>query len=240
MGATDRADIHQAQLVSIVIPTLNEEAGLPGCLECVSGQGGPFEVIVVDGGSTDSTTQIAQRHGARVVACRPGRALQMNAGAQASSGEILLFLHADCRLPADALLQVRKAIWRGLHGGAFTMRFDTARPSYRIAAALADVYCAVTRDFFGDRAIFATREAFQDVGGYRETDLMEDLDFAARLRRKGHSTGLVKGPVTSSARRFEKVGIWRGLWWAWKLVRAFHAGRVPDPEARRFYCTLVR
>ena len=197
-------------------------------------------MVVVDGGSTDATTEIAQRHGARVLVCSTGRARQMNSGAQASDGEILLFLHADCRLPARALARARKAILCGLDGGAFTMRFDFAQFPYRIAAALADVYCRITRDFFGDRAIFATRKAFQGVGGYRETDLMEDLDFAVRLRREGYATGLVKGPVTSSARRFEKAGIWRGLWWAWKLVRAFHAGRLPDREARRFYRTLVR
>ena len=240
MAAADRPNIHQTNLVSIVIPTLNEERRVASCLRSLQDQDPPVEILVVDGGSTDATVEIARQMGIEVLSSAPGLARQLNAGAAAAAGGALLFVHADTRLPHSAVRKVRRAIDGGVGGGGFTMRFNCPHASYYIAAVLADIYCGLTKNLFGDRALFATRQAFLDVGGFREIDLMSDLDFVVRLRRRGHAVRLIRGPVVSSARRFENTSIWRGLWWAWRLCRAFHSGRPLDKIAARFYSSPRR
>jgi rSAM/selenodomain-associated transferase 2 len=221
--------------VSIIVPTLDEERRLPACLDSVAGQEPPFETLVVDGGSSDATREIASQRGARVLRAARGRAGQMNSGARVAAGAVLLFLHADSVLPHDALAQLRHAVSAGVDAGAFHMVWDSRRPAYRLAAALANLYCRATGDCFGDRAIFATREAFNRVGGYRSLRLMEDLDFSVRLRRGGCRVAILPGRVITSARRFEQLGIVRGGWWAWRLCRAFHRCGDFDLTAERFY-----
>ena len=230
----------QDELISIIIPVLNEEAALPKCLEACRRQEGPYEVIVVDGGSSDRTADIAISFGARVVRAPKGRASQMNAGARSSAGAILLFLHADCGLSPRSLLEIRKAVRRGAETGAFRLRYDRAGMLFRLAAGVSDLYCRITGDLFGDRAIFATRGTFKDLHGFREIALMEDLDFAVRVRRAGLRTVLLSSSVVTSARRFEGVGIVKGGWWAWRLCRAFHRSQSYDARATKFYAVPRR
>lgn len=226
--------------VSVIIPALDEEARLAACLDSLSGQESPFEILVADGGSSDGTCELARERGARVLNARRGRAEQMNAGARAATGDILLFLHADTLLPAGALRQVRSAVVAGVAGGAFHMQYDSPGTLYWVAAAVANLYCRFTGDCFGDRAIFATREAFERVHGYRPLRVMEDLDFTTRLRRRGFRLCLLPGRVTTSARRFGELGVVRGGWWALKLCHAYHRQGRPDHTAERFYVEPYR
>jgi rSAM/selenodomain-associated transferase 2 len=229
-----------SHLVSIVVPTLNEALALPECLASIRAQDGPFDSIVVDADSQDRTREIAAASGARVLQTRRGRAFQMNHGANETAGEILLFLHADSRLPAGALACVREAVVGGAVAGAFRLRLDRNGLKWRAGEVLANVYAHATRDLFGDRAIFVTRSVFEQLGGFRPLALMEDLDFSTRLKRGGFPVRLLRLAVTTSCRRFDSVGIWRAGWWAWKLCSAFHQSRACDARAARFYLDVRR
>jgi len=221
-------------LISVIIPALEEEEALPGCLASVAAQAGPLEVIVVDGGSRDRTTELARAAGAAVLSCPPGRARQLNSGARAARGEVLLFLHADSRLPPGALAALRRAAARGARAGAFRMRFDRARWDYRLAGWLGDRYCELTGDLFGDRAMFLDRDLFEELGGFRELDLLEDLELAGRLRRAGQAVTLLTPTVITSSRRADAVGLPRFVWGCCQLLWAFHRGQPAAPTAAAF------
>lgn len=189
--------------VSIVIPALNEAENILKTLLSIKQQDGDFEIIVVDGCSTDGTAEIARPH-AFVISSERGRAVQMNAGARYASGEALLFLHADSILHPFGLHSLRKALDDPqIAGGTFTLKFDADR-------FLLKTYAFFTRFkfryfHFGDQGIFLRRSAFDRLGGFTEMPLMEDVDFLRRLRRMGR-VALIKLPVTTSARRFLKRG----------------------------------
>lgn len=222
--------------ISVIIPTLDEEAELPATLASVDAQPGPFEVIVADGGSSDTTRQIAAQHGATVLTCDRGRAQQMNAGAARASGDGLLFLHADTRLPADALDHVRTALAQpDATAGCFRLHFD--RDSFWLWLWTRPLWMRWHRWAFGDRALFARRSAFNAVGGFPNQPVFEDLDMVQTLRRQGRFVFLDAG-VTTSARRFERGGDLRQqlrnlvLWTAWLL------GVEPE-RAARFYLNSI-
>jgi rSAM/selenodomain-associated transferase 2 len=228
--------------VSIIIPTLDEEAELPATLASVREQPGPFEVIVVDGGSTDATREIARRlRDVTLVTSAPGRARQMNAGAARASGDVLLFLHADTRLPADALDRVRSAFADGAAAGCFQLRFD--RAGFWLWLWSRPLWMRWPRWAFGDRALFVRRSAFDAVGGFPDQPLFEDLDMVQALRALGRFVFL-DAAVTTSARRFVRGGALRqqlrngALWTAWLLgasperVARFYPS-APDERERR-------
>jgi rSAM/selenodomain-associated transferase 2 len=227
-------------LISVIVPTLNEAVALPLCLDALRAQDGPFDITIVDGGSEDRTCEIAETSGARVIRSRRGRSFQMNHGAEETEGEVLLFLHADSQLPAGGLARIRQAVARRAVAGAFYLAFDRRGVEWRMAEALSNAYTLATRDLFGDRAIFITRRAFDELGRFRSLALMEDLDLSIRLKRAGCRTRIVPLTVTTSARRFDSVGIVRGAWWAAKLCWAFHRWEVCDDNATRFYLDVRR
>lgn len=163
------------------------------------------ELVVSDGGSRDRTREIAASLGAHVVEGPAGRGAQLNRGAAATSAELLLFLHADTILPPGAADAVRAAIARGCCGGGFRLRFEPTRPLLRFIGAFSNARSRLTRVALGDQAQFATRAVFEQLGGYREWPILEDLDFARRLRRAGR-IALLPLAVSTSARRFEKRG----------------------------------
>ena len=240
MAHAPDAPLHQARLISIIIPALNEEAGIGPCLESVLHQEPPFEILLVDGGSTDRTLEIAESYGVKAMTSPPGRPGQMNTGARLAKGEIFLFLHADTRLPLTALKEIRKSIDLGYHYGAFPMRFDIKRLDMQFGAWVANIYSRITRDLFGDRAIYVGCDAFEAVDGYRDVSLMEDVDLSNRLREAGYRMRIPGVCGITSGRRFVKAGIWRPGWWAWKLLRAYHKGHDLDEIAEKFYASRDR
>lgn len=191
-------------LVSIVIPTLNEEDALPTTLDALAQQPDPFEVIVADGGSTDATKARAQTTGASVIEAPRGRGPQMNCGAEYAEADFLLFLHADTLLPTEGLDHIRHTLTiPNIEAGIFRLQFDATSPLLRFYE-----WCTTwpwMRLCFGDRGLFATRSAFEAVGGYPEWPLFEDLELAARLDDHG-GFQFLDAAVTTSARRFRKHG----------------------------------
>jgi len=189
--------------LSIIIPALNEARAIGAMLEAVGQVRGSKEVIVVDGGSVDQTALIAERHGALVIKSERGRGLQMHTGACAARGEVLLFLHADTSLPPVAAELISEALARDMEavGGNFGTRFDGER---RAARFLTWLYPQLRRLglCYGDSAIFARREAYKDIGGFKPFPIFEDLDFVRRLRKRGRMVHLQAAVITSS-RRFE-------------------------------------
>ena len=220
-------------LVSVVVPALDEAAGIERAVRSALAQPGPTELVVVDGGSTDGTlARVAELAPQAVRTSSPrGRARQMNHGAALARGGLLLFLHADTRLPEGALDRVRDAVAAGAVAGCFETRFDDARGWMRVWQAR--LWMRWHRFAFGDRALFARRDAFDAVGGFPDQHLFEDLDFVRAVRRRGRFVFLPHA-VETSARRYRRHGALRqqlrnlALWLGW------NAG-VPPDRLKRFY-----
>ena len=221
-------------MISVVIPTFNEAQELPGCLAALRDQAA-HQLIVADGGSTDGTGQIAAAAGAVLVPCGVRqRAAQMNLGARRAEGDVLLFLHADTRLPAGGLAAAERAVAGGAVGGCFRLRLQEASPVLRAMEPLGDWHTRATRTTFGDRAIFARRDAFLAAGGYPPQEIMEDVELGRRLKRLGRLEVL---PLTAiaSARHFRRQG---GAWVAVKAALCcglYDLGVAPRRLARFYW-----
>lgn len=221
--------------LSIIVPCLNEAPGIAAALDCLRPlRARGVEVIVVDGGSSDGTARLAASRADRLIVAGPGRASQMNAGAAIARGTILLFLHADCRLPADADrliidgLAAHARLW-----GRFDVGFDGAQPFMRIIAFMMNLRSRLTRIATGDQAIFITRELFFARGGYPPIALMEDVALCKRVKR-GHPPLCLAARVTASARRWERHGMLRTVLLMWLLRLAFCFGVDPARLALRY------
>ena len=219
--------------VSIVVPVLDEERELPALLDHLGALDGDPEVIVADGGSSDATLEIARRHPLApiVVAASRGRATQMNAGAERASGELLVFLHADTRLPPDACRRLVR-VPRSVAGGNFALRFDGGD----CFAAVLGAWYAVQRRlgvYYGDSAIWLRRPAFDELGGFRPLAIMEDHDLAGRLGRHGR-TACLPGPAVTSGRRWRALGVPRTVL-AWVTVRWLFLAGVPADRLAGLY-----
>lgn len=223
--------------ISVILPARNEGDRLADCLTDLAAHH-PAEVIVADGGSTDDTVAIARQLGVRVVQSRAGRrGEQLNRAVSYARGDVLLFLHADCRLPRYALDRVERCLTDPtIVAGCFTMRLDRDGWVYRAVALAGDAYCRATHTLFGDRAIFVRRAAFERVGGFRNLAVMEEVDLGRRLRRLGR-LALLPGPVVSSARQFERQGLPRLCAKIAIACAAFELGVSPDWIARFYYGT---
>lgn len=205
----DRAEAgspsRSTRLVSIVMPVLNEEARILRAVEQAASTEGVSEVVVVDGGSTDRTRELAASvAGVRVISAPRGRGSQMNAGAREAGGDVLLFLHADVTLPKDAMAQVREALSDPtVAAGAFRTWTvaEEPRPWWSALLHLADVRSRYTTLPYGDQALFVRASVFEALGGFASLELMEDIDFARRLAQLGR-TRTVPACVTVSGRRF--------------------------------------
>lgn len=220
--------------ISVVIPTLNEAARLPAAVRSAQVAGG-FEVIVGDGGSTDGTPRLAQALGCRVVEAPRGRGPQQNAAARMAVGDVLLFLHADSQLPADAGDQIRTAIKQhGAQAGAFWQRIDRPEWPYRVLEFGNAARVRLFRLAYGDQAIFIRRDLFEALDGFPEWPLMEDVGLMQKLRRAGCRPVLLPGPVRVSARRWERCGIVRQTVRNWALLAAYFRGVSPERLAGRY------
>ncbi|CAN5829223.1 TIGR04283 family arsenosugar biosynthesis glycosyltransferase [soil metagenome] len=223
------------QQISLVVPALNEAAGIVGALaplQPLRERG--HEVIVVDGGSHDGTADLAEPLADRVVRGPRGRARQMNAGARVSRGGILLFLHADTRLPEAADRKIIVGLTRSGRGwGRFDVRLSGRHPLLRMIGPLFSLRSRVTGTATGDQAIFIRRDWFDTAGGYPDIPLMEDLALSRILRRRGRPLCLWSRVVTSS-RRWEQNGIIRTILLMWRLRLAYYMGADPRELARRY------
>jgi rSAM/selenodomain-associated transferase 2 len=225
----------QGELVSIVVPVLNEAAALPALLDHLAALPGHFEVVIVDGGSRDGGAEIAHAHplGARVIEADRGRATQLNAGAAVATGAGLVFLHADTTLPVRAYRELTAALADpAVVGGNFALRFDGGDLMSRVLGAC---YAGQRRlgVYYGDSAIWVRASAFGELGGFRPLTIMEDYDFARRLERHGRTRCLL-GPAITSARRWQRLGVLRTVT-AWVVIRwLFLAGVEPARLARLY------
>ena len=215
--------------LSIIIPVLNEAAQLPDLLDSLTTM--HAEVIVADGGSVDDTPAIAGAHGVRLLHAARGRARQMHAGAQAANGDILLFLHADTRLPPHADTLVKQALADRQHDWG---RFDvhiTGRPRMlRVVAALMNRRSRLSGIATGDQAIFVRRSAYQHVGGFPDQPLMEDIELSRQLKKLSPPACL-RCKVRTSGRRWEERGVWRTIFLMWRLRWAYWRGAAPEQLA---------
>lgn len=224
----------------MILPALNEEESLPGAIRSAR-DAGADEVIVVDGGSVDRTVEGARPLADIVIDVPAGRAAQMNAGARASSGEVLLFLHADSLLPPGSADAVRAAVRRpGVCGGAFSvwLSLSPSASRYRKAILRATgrmirVRSKIFRAYTGDQAIFVRRDAFEAIGGFPEIPLMEDVEFSRRLTRLG-KTVLLPVRITTSGRRWEASGPLRTILLMWALRLSYLLG-MPPARCAEFY-----
>jgi rSAM/selenodomain-associated transferase 2 len=224
--------------LAIVVPTLNEEGALRRTLPTMLAMlAVGDEVVVSDGGSEDGTAAVAGELGARVVSGSPGRGGQLNRGAAAvlaeGTADVLLFLHADTVLPSQGVEAVRAAVERGAPGGAFFLRFDVDRPMQRLGSWLINWRTRLIRIPLGDQAQFATRETFERLGGFRDWPILEDLDFALRLRRL-EGMALIEEPVTTGARRFVEQGAVRTVAINWLIWILYFLGVSPHRLARLY------
>jgi rSAM/selenodomain-associated transferase 2 len=215
--------------LSIVMPALNEAAVVETALAALQPlRARGVEVVLTDGGSQDGTPALAGPWVDAVVAAPRGRAVQMNAGAERARGPLLLFLHADTRLPPLADMLVQQAVARGAHWGRFDVRIDGRPPMLRVVAALMNLRSRSSGIATGDQAIFVTRETFERIGGFPVQPLMEDIELSRRLKRIGQPACL-RARVCTSGRRWEERGVWRTIFLMWRLRWRYWRG---EPAAR--------
>jgi rSAM/selenodomain-associated transferase 2 len=224
--------------ISVIIPVLNEAQALPQTLTHTARLGFE-EVIVVDGGSRDGTLealaphltdQMTERSPSSIVllTSTPGRARQMNCGAAGAQGDILLFLHADTRLPVNARLQILAVFQDPSYvGGRFDVRFEQDRGWAWVIARMMNVRSRWSGIATGDQAIFVRRSVFEQLGGFTDIPLMEDLDFSRRLKRAGRVAPL-RSKVVTSYRRWEQHGPVRTILLMWMLRFLYWIGVSPQ------------
>jgi rSAM/selenodomain-associated transferase 2 len=222
----------------LVVPVLDEAQTIASALRALAPlRARGVSVVVVDGGSSDGTPARAAPLADRVLASPRGRGLQMNAGArcdEAVAADALLFLHADTRLPDDADRIVMQALADGRRcWGRFDVRLDAPGWPLRLIETMMNLRSRATGIATGDQAIFVTRAAFDALGGFAPLPLMEDIDFSRRARRLSRPLAL-RDRVTTSARRWQRHGIWRTVLLMWRLRLAFFLGADPARLARRY------
>jgi len=215
-------------IISIIIPVLDEDENLSQALQVLQ----PFrraghEVVVVDGGSTDSSLMIAQEAADVAIVSKPGRAIQMNSGAAVANGDLYLFLHVDTKLPGNALQLLSEININGCFWGRFDVRLSSHRIVYRLIERLMNLRSRFTSIATGDQAIFIERKLFQKIGGFPEIELMEDIA-VSRLLKKQLRPVCLKAKVITSSRRWETYGIVATVLLMWKLRLYYFFGVSPE------------
>ncbi|UCD71277.1 MAG: TIGR04283 family arsenosugar biosynthesis glycosyltransferase [Syntrophobacterales bacterium] len=218
---------HPVPRISIIIPTLNEAANLPTTLGSTL-SASDAEVIIVDGGSSDETVELARSWNTKVLISAPGRARQMNVGADHAMGEVFLFLHGDTRLPTGFESHVHKILARpGVVAGAFQLRVDGQFPGVRIMERLVNLRSRHLQFPYADQAIFLRADLFREMGGFPDMPIMEDFELIQRLRRRGRIL-IAPVPVLTSARRWENLGIMRATLINYAIPLAYYLGVSPS------------
>lgn len=214
-------------MISIIVPVLNEEKAIENLLKGLNSLKGEKEIVVVDGGSSDSTVEIASNYG-KVVRSKKGRGVQMNEGAKIARGNVLWFVHSDSKVSQNALEAIKKAIEEGYIGGGFSLYFyDYDTRFMRFVSVTSNWRAKYLKLFFGDQGIFVRRDIFDELRGYKEIELMEDWDFSRRMAKKGRMK-LLKARIGTSARRFKQGGQLKTLLLMHKIKILYVLGVSPS------------
>ena len=222
--ASDRA------FISVILPVLHEAGTINTVIAHLRGllQNSPVEIIVVDGDPAGGTLRAIQDEGVVRMFAEPGRARQMNYGASQAHGEVLLFLHADPLLPQQALTRIEAALGdTRIAAGAFDLGFDTKRSIFRLTEKYAALRTRLTRIPFGDQAIFVRKAYFNEIGGYAEIPLMEDVELMGRIKKQGGRICIIPLQVLTSPRRYEQEGLLYCTFRNWALQLCYLAGVSP-------------
>jgi len=225
------ANTRIALSLSVVVPVWREATGIEESLQRLQPirQAG-HEVIVVDGGSPDNTAELARPLCDRLLVSEPGRAVQMNTGAAAARGDLILFLHADTRLPQDALAQLSESQRLGRPWGRFDVRLSGRHPMFPVIAWFMNWRSRLTGVCTGDQGIFVRRDVFETLGGYRPMPLMEDVELSRRLKLVARPY-CISSPVITDSRRWEQGGVWRTIVLMWRLRWRYWRGDAPESLA---------
>jgi rSAM/selenodomain-associated transferase 2 len=219
--------------ISVIVPVLNEEKTIAATLAALLTLA-PYEIIIVDGCSTDRTRELAAQFPVKVLSSERGRARQMNRGAGQASGDVLLFLHADTRLPTSAWNDIRTALSDPRYlGGRFDVELDGEHWLLPLVGRMISYRSRVSKVGTGDQALFVRREVFERMRGFQEIPLMEDIAFCRTLKRMGE-VACLRSRVVTSARRWEVDGVWRTIVRMWTLKLLYLAGVSPT-RLKQFY-----
>jgi rSAM/selenodomain-associated transferase 2 len=219
---------------SIIVPALDEAAAIAGTLDALaSARTAGHQVIVVDGGSRDATIALSRVRADVVVAADRGRARQLNAGAAIATGDVLLFLHADTRLPIDALELVGRALAKGYPWGRFDVRIEGRSRLLPMVGFMMNLRSRFTGIATGDQAMFVQRDLFFSLGGFVDQPLMEDVELSTRLRAVARPACL-RERVLTSGRRWDTRGAWRTILLMWRLRWHYWRGTPPEQLAKAY------
>jgi len=217
--------------ISVIIPVLNDAEALDLALGSIQDCAG-VERIVVDGGSSDESVEVAQSRGVKILHSPPGRARQMNAGAEAAKGEFLVFLHADTCLPEGFDHHVRRILTQsGVAAGAFQLQIDAPSARWRFIEKMANWRSQYLQKPYGDQAIFLRAELFREIGGFPDLPIMEDFELMRRLKGRGRIV-IAPAAALTSARRWEKLGALRTTLINQLMILGFYLGFEPSRLAR--------
>jgi rSAM/selenodomain-associated transferase 2 len=220
--------------LSVVVPMLNEAGDIAGALNALRRGAHDAEIIVVDGGSSDASVAIARPLCDCVFVAPRGRARQMNAGAHASHGDVLAFVHADTIVPSTFAADIVSALSDpAVIGGRFDVQLDSSALPFRVIGAMISLRSRFSRTGTGDQAIFVRRDMFDRLGGFPQLELCEDLEFSRRLKRAG-GVACLRSRVTTSSRRWRSNGIARTVLKMW-MIRAMYLVGVPPARLKRMY-----
>lgn len=224
--------------ISVIIPVYNERVNLAAAIDSVRSAVPDAEIIAVDGGSTDGSLEWLQEQPAiKVVRSARGKGPQQNAGANVASGDVFLFLHADCLLPADAGARLSKIMKESkIAGGCFLARWSRNTPSLRLISFGMNLRTIVRRTSYGDQALYIRRAVFRQIGGFPDWPLFEDTELVRKMKTVGRFR-VIGSPVTMSARRFEENGILHGIFLVYFLQIAFLLG-VPPARLKKWFVDI--
>jgi rSAM/selenodomain-associated transferase 2 len=220
--------------ISVIVPMLNEEQGIAATLDAIREGAPASEILVVDGGSTDRSVEIVRSRVESVLGSPPGRALQMNRGAAVADGDVLAFVHADTMVPSTFARDIEVALGdTAIVGGRFDLMLDEPSFACRMLGALISLRSRIMRSATGDQAIFVRRPVFEQLGGFAQIDICEDVEFVRRLKRAGNCACL-HAKVVTSARRWRRHGLARTVVRMWLIKSLFLAGISPAWLKRQY------